>query len=185
MRGSAKDDSADAANDTLPVFAGKRLAVHDKVFDDEAAHAVCDKNNGAVTKTSVDQCIGDVASALFDNHTLLTQSGETRRIANSPDAVMWQVFAQFFRPKEMSGLSFFAVPPSAMRGTAETMDEHDVHLSILIRHIGDLVKSLGIRSHGESEYRLLTDELADSELFVHSHDAASVRRKSDGVNFSK
>ena len=72
-----------------------------------------------------------------------------------------------------------------MRSTAKPMDENDVRLSILIRRIGDFVKSIGIRSHGESEFRLLTDEPADSELFVHSHDAASVRRKSDGVNFLK
>ena len=56
-------------------------------------------------------------------------------------------FAQVLRPEEMPVPSFLTRSPGAVRGTAETMDEHDVRLSATIRGNRDFVKTFGIRSH--------------------------------------
>ena len=51
VRCATKDNAADTTNDALPIFAGEYLTIHNEVFDNEAAHAVSDEENGAVTSS--------------------------------------------------------------------------------------------------------------------------------------
>lgn len=131
MRRATEDDAANALDERISL---SMVSVgHNERLDDQPSHTVSDEElgtrpylRGAGCDRHCEKLICHVACPFLNDHSRITESGNSGSVSKAPHPALGEGFSQSFWPEMINRIARTVIIPRAVRTSTEFVDEDDI-----------------------------------------------------------